>query len=270
MTSSASPCARCCATRLRSFLTALGIIIGVAAVIAMVAIGEGAQRPRRAGVRRDGHQRADRVVGREDAGGAKAGAGTLPTLTWDDLRAIRADVAGRAASWRRASTPPARSSAEDQQLADASITGTTPEFFEIRNWPMRLGPRLDARAGRLGRQGRRARPDRRRATCSAPAPIRSARPCASRTSPSRWSASPTRKGSRPGGSDYDDVVFVPVIDVPGQDPGRPAEVHPRHDHDRGRRPTTRRPPSPQRGRGAAARSPRHRRSAARTTSRSRT
>src|SRR5579862_7279056 len=78
--------------KMRSFLTALGIIIGVAAVIAMVAIGEGA----RARVEQAFASMGTNVLivssGAKTANGVKAGAGTLPTLTWDDLRAIKAEV----------------------------------------------------------------------------------------------------------------------------------------------------------------------------------
>ncbi len=43
-----------------------------------------------------------------------------------------------------------------------------------------------------------------------------------------------RKGQSPGGSDYDDVVFIPVTTFLAKIQGGPAEVHPGHDHDRGR------------------------------------
>ena len=79
---------------LRSFLTALGIIIGVAAVIAMVAIGEGA----RARVEQAFASMGTNVLiissGTKTAGGAKAGAGSMPTLTWEDMKAIKNEVAG--------------------------------------------------------------------------------------------------------------------------------------------------------------------------------
>ncbi len=151
--------------KLRSLLTALGIIIGVAAVIAMVAIGEGA----RARVEQAFSAMGTNVLivssGAKTSGGAKAGAGSLPTLTWDDLRAIRADVADvRFVAPRVHAT--AQIVAEDRNWS-TSVTGTTPEFFEIRNWPARLGAVLsheDVDGGAknvvLG-QTRRHRPVRR-------------------------------------------------------------------------------------------------------------
>jgi putative ABC transport system permease protein len=123
--------------KLRSLLTALGIIIGVAAVIAMVAIGEGA----RARVEQAFSAMGTNVLivssGAKTSSGAKAGAGTLPTLTWDDLRAIRAEVADVRYVAPRVHTT-AQIVAEDRNWA-TMVTGTTPEFFDIRNWPARLG-----------------------------------------------------------------------------------------------------------------------------------
>src|SRR4029078_9200061 len=123
--------------KLRSLLTALVSIIGVAAVIAMVAIGEGA----RARVEQAFSAMGTNVLivssGAKTSGGAKAGAGTLPTLTWDDLRAIRSDVAGVRFAAPRVHTN-AQVVAEDKNWSTV-VTGTTPEFFDIRNWPARLG-----------------------------------------------------------------------------------------------------------------------------------
>ena len=126
--------------KLRSLLTALGIIIGVAAVIAMVAIGEGA----RARVEQAFSAMGTNVLivssGAKTSGGAKAGAGSLPTLTWDDLRAIRGDVPGVRFAAPRVHTT-AQVVAEDRNWSTV-VTGTTPEFFDIRNWPARLGALL--------------------------------------------------------------------------------------------------------------------------------
>ena len=126
--------------KLRSFLTALGIIIGVAAVIAMVAIGEGA----RARVAEAFESMGTNVLivssGAKTSSGAKVGVGSLPTLTWDDLAAIRNDVPDV-----RYVAPRVHASgqivAEDRNWMSL-ITGTSPEMFEIRNWPARLGTLL--------------------------------------------------------------------------------------------------------------------------------
>jgi putative ABC transport system permease protein len=193
--------------KLRSFLTALGIIIGVAAVIAMVAIGEGA----RARVEQAFASMGTNVLivssGAKTASGAKAGAGTLPTLTWDDLRAIKAEVPGVKFVSPRVHTT-GQVVSEDRNWLTV-VDGTTPEFFEIRNWPIRLGSGItpeDADAGAkvtvLGE------------TVAANLFGASADPVGQtvriQNVPFRVIGVADRKGQSPGGSDYDDVVYVPV------------------------------------------------------------
>src|ERR1700675_3366845 len=78
--------------KLRSFLTALGVIIGVGAVIAMVAIGEGAKAQVEAAFASMGSNLLIILSGTTNAGGAHGGFGSLPTLTWDDLKAIQTEV----------------------------------------------------------------------------------------------------------------------------------------------------------------------------------
>ncbi len=68
----------------RSFLTALGIIIGVAAVIAMVAMGEGAKANVEEAISAMGTNILIVLPGSSSAGGARGGFGSQPTLTWDD------------------------------------------------------------------------------------------------------------------------------------------------------------------------------------------
>ena len=79
--------------KLRSFLTALGIIIGVGAVIAMVAIGDGAKAMVEQSYAAMGSNLLVVMSGTTTAGGAHGGFGTQPTLTWDDLAAIQREVA---------------------------------------------------------------------------------------------------------------------------------------------------------------------------------
>jgi putative ABC transport system permease protein len=61
----------------------------------------------------------------------------MPTLTWDDLAAIRAEVPTvKSAAPSMRSNQPVIS--EDQNWT-TSVTGTSPEYFDIRNWPVALG-----------------------------------------------------------------------------------------------------------------------------------
>ncbi len=121
----------------RSFLTTLGVIIGVASVISMVAVGEGA-KARVAGVfAAMGTNMLIVLSGSTSTGGVAGGFGSLPTLTWDDLRAIRTQAP--AVRWAApAQVARVTVMAEDQNWT-TSLTGSSPEFFDIRNWQIDKG-----------------------------------------------------------------------------------------------------------------------------------
>jgi putative ABC transport system permease protein len=123
--------------KLRAFLTTLGIVIGVGAVITMMAIGAGAKARVDEAFAAMGTNVLIILPGSTRAGGVRGGFGSMPTLTWDDLASIRGDVATvkSAAPTLRSSMPIV---AEDLNWT-TSITGTSPEYFEIRNWPMSAG-----------------------------------------------------------------------------------------------------------------------------------
>jgi putative ABC transport system permease protein len=124
----------------RSFLTMLGVIIGVAAVIAMVAIGEGAKARVDETFAAMGSNLLIIMPGTSNSGGARGGFGSLPTLTWDDMKSIQNEVASV-----RYVAPVLRSSSQVMS-EDANWTtqvyGTTPDYFDIRNWPMSKGTRF--------------------------------------------------------------------------------------------------------------------------------
>jgi len=79
---------------MRSVLTALGIIIGVAAVIAMVSIGNGAKSQVEASIANLGQNIISVFPGNFTAGGVRGGFGSASTLTVEDAQAIRNEVAG--------------------------------------------------------------------------------------------------------------------------------------------------------------------------------
>jgi putative ABC transport system permease protein len=123
--------------KMRSFLTTLGIIIGVAAVIAMMAIGAGAKAQVEQAFAAMGTNLLIVLPGSTSAGGSHGGFGSMPTLTWDDLAAIKNDV-----TTVKAVAPSLRSNQSlisEEMNWTTSVTGTTPEYFEIRSWPAAQG-----------------------------------------------------------------------------------------------------------------------------------
>jgi putative ABC transport system permease protein len=123
--------------KMRSFLTVLGIIIGVGAVIAMVAIGEGAKAQVEASFASMGSNLLIVMSGSTQSGGARGGFGSMPTLTWDDLAAIRREAPSvkYAAAQLRSN---AQLMSEDQNWS-TQVSGTSPEYFQIRNWKIERG-----------------------------------------------------------------------------------------------------------------------------------
>jgi putative ABC transport system permease protein len=123
--------------KLRSFLTMLGIIIGVFAVIATVAIGDGATSRVQDLFASIGTNMLIVMPGASQQGGAYGGFGTQPTLTWDDLKAIHTEVA----TVRYAAAllhKPMQVQSEDHNW-NTSVNGTSPDYFAIRVWAAAKG-----------------------------------------------------------------------------------------------------------------------------------
>ena len=110
-------------SKLRSFLTVLGVVIGVAAVIAMVSIGEGAKARVASTFEQMGTNMLVVMSGATRSHGARGGAGSMPTIKWDDLDAIRTQIptVRYAAAVESAS---AQVMSEDQNW-QTSISGTS-------------------------------------------------------------------------------------------------------------------------------------------------
>jgi putative ABC transport system permease protein len=193
--------------KLRSFLTTLGIIIGVSAVIAMVAIGEGAKASVEASFASMGSNLLVVLPGSTTSGGQRGGFGSMPTLTWDDLRAIRSEVPAV-----RYAAPQLRSNAQllsEDQNWNTSVFGTTTEYFAIRNWPSALGSAMsdsDVESGAkvvfLGQ------------TVSDKLFGPNADPVGQlvrvKNIPFEVKGVMARKGQSSSGQDYDDAAFVPL------------------------------------------------------------
>jgi putative ABC transport system permease protein len=123
--------------KLRSFLTMLGIIIGVFAVIAMVAVGDGATSRVRGLFASIGTNMLIVLPGASQQGGAFGGFGTQPTLTWDDLRAIHSEVSS--VRYAAALLHKAIQVQSEDHNWNTSINGTSPDYFGIRDWAVARG-----------------------------------------------------------------------------------------------------------------------------------
>jgi putative ABC transport system permease protein len=129
---------------LRSALTSLGVIIGIAAVIVMVSVGQGTQREIEKLVSGLGSQRLDiNPGGARGFGGVRVSSGNFFTLTQDDAEAIRREVPGvqYIAGVLRGSSQVIYAENNWQ----TSWQGVEPEWFEINGWELGEGETFDAR-----------------------------------------------------------------------------------------------------------------------------
>ena len=123
--------------KLRSALTSLGIIIGVSAVIIMLAIGTGASEKVQANMESMGSNMLTIRSSSARTGGVSLGVGTRPSLTLKDATAIQKMVAGIDAV--------APASNESKQLMygnqnwQTTVYGTTPPYLYIRNYEVETG-----------------------------------------------------------------------------------------------------------------------------------
>ena len=132
---------------LRTALTALGMIIGVAAVIVMVAIGTGARTSIEQQIRSAGTNIVTVNAGSGGVGPVRQGQGGATTLTGDDAEALRqivgiryvspglntrAQIVGEGANW------------------NTQVQGASDELLELRSWPMQFGAFFSAQEVRAG------------------------------------------------------------------------------------------------------------------------
>src|SRR3989454_2259190 len=123
--------------KLRTVLTMLGIIIGVAAVIAMVGIGNGAKAQVEAQIASLGQNVILIFSGSMTRSGVHSGWGSAGTLPVEDADAIRREVPGV-----QGVSPEVRSVAQvaaGNQNWSPQILGESPDYFELRQWPLTDG-----------------------------------------------------------------------------------------------------------------------------------
>ncbi|HNL25113.1 MAG TPA: ABC transporter permease, partial [Pseudomonadales bacterium] len=137
------------ANRLRTFLTMLGMIIGVAAVILMLAFGRGAQESVNKSIADMGTNLLMILSGSTTSGGLRMGMGSTPTLTIEDARAI-----AELPSIERASAVMSGTAQLVQGGNNWSslVYGVTPDYLEVRNWALASGNSFDEAALRSATQ----------------------------------------------------------------------------------------------------------------------
>ena len=123
--------------KMRSTLTMLGIIIGVGAVIAMVALGQGAQEQVQQQIAAMGSNMLFVGSGTMNRGGVHMGMGNTKTLVNDDVQAIMRECPAVALAAPGTGTGAQVVFGNDNW--GTRINGTEPQYFEIREWPMREG-----------------------------------------------------------------------------------------------------------------------------------
>ena len=195
---------------MRTALTALGMIIGVAAVIVMVAIGTGARLSIENQIRSAGSNLVMVNAGSGGFGPVRQGAGAVTTLTEADAIAIRTEVQGV-----RHVSPGINTRLQvisESANWNTQVQGASEELPEIRSWPAQLGSfftahdvRTAAKVAVLGSSTR----DHLFGAGADPvgATIRI------RNQPFKVVAVLTSKGQGPMGQDQDDMVIVPFTTV---------------------------------------------------------
>jgi len=125
------------ANKMRSFLTMLGIIIGIAAVIAMMAVGAGASYVISQQIASIGSNIILVIPGSTTSGGIRIGSGSSQTLTTDDVRAIMTECPSveTAAATVRSTGQVVFGNLNWSTI----IMGATPELFDIREWGVANG-----------------------------------------------------------------------------------------------------------------------------------
>ena len=123
---------------LRAALTTLGIVIGVAAVIAMMEIGRGSSSAIQRSIASMGANNMVVLPGTASSGGVSFGAGSVMTLTPEDSAAIAAEAPAV-----RAAAPIVRARTQivygGKNWVPGSMSGTTPAYLEVREWSVAAG-----------------------------------------------------------------------------------------------------------------------------------
>ena len=192
--------------KMRSFLTMLGIIIGIAAVIAMMAVGSGASYVISQQIASIGSNIILVLPGSTTSGGLRSGSGGSQTLTSDDVKAIMAECPSVDLA-----APTVRSSALvvfGNLNWSTVLMGTTPEMFEIREWAISSGRSINQQdvdgAAKVCLLGQTVAENLFGSSDPVGKMVRI------KKVPFTVIGLLERKGQSPQGQDQDDAVFVPL------------------------------------------------------------
>ncbi|MBI3600353.1 MAG: ABC transporter permease [Nitrospinae bacterium] len=123
--------------KMRSGLTMLGIVIGVGAVITMIAVGTGASQRIEEQISSMGSNLLMILPGATTAGGVRMGMGTQPTLSMGDAEAIQKECAS--VSYVAPNLGGITQVIYGSQNWSTGITGTTPDMLYVRDWTLSQG-----------------------------------------------------------------------------------------------------------------------------------
>jgi putative ABC transport system permease protein len=126
--------------RMRSLLTSLGIIIGVGAVIVMVAIGQGTSAKIESSISSLGTNLIMASPGSQSSGGVRLGAGTSNQFTLDDIKRLKKE-----ATLLDGVSPVVRAGGQvigGGNNWQTTIYGVTPDYLTVRNWTIESGVAL--------------------------------------------------------------------------------------------------------------------------------
>jgi putative ABC transport system permease protein len=203
--------------KLRAGLTVLGILIGVAAVVAMTALGEGAKAKVTAQMQSLGANMVVVFPGTSQTGGARGASGTAATLSEDDALAIARECPSVSAV--AAASGAATQVVYEDQNHSTRVNGTTLDYFRVRAWSLergRLWSEADERSGgRVCVLGQTVK-DR---VFGVVDPIDKVLRLGKM--PCRVIGVLVAKGQSSFGSDQDDVVLVPMLTFTGRIASKP-------------------------------------------------
>jgi putative ABC transport system permease protein len=195
--------------KMRTALTMLGMIIGVAAVITMVALGTGAQTSIESQIQSAGTNMVMVSAGNFQQGGVRMGQGNASTLTPDDANAIRG-VQG--VQYVAAGVNTRGQVVAGNQNWGTQIQGTDVDMPLIRSWPVQLGafftPQDVATASKVAVLGTVVRDQ-----LFGPDVDPTGQVIRVNNQPFTVSGVLISKGQSGMGTDQDDVVFVPFTTV---------------------------------------------------------